>query len=82
MNEKELILLKKKVDSAQYEAEQLKGEKKGILASLKEDFDCSTIAEAKEKRKKLKKQLEELTSTIEKKLEEIETKYLANVESD
>lgn len=76
MNEKELLKLKKKIDSAESEAQLLKGERNAILANLKEDFDCSTIEEAKTLRKKLEKQREQLQDTIEQKLEEINKLYI------
>ena len=82
MTDKELLRLKKKVDNAENEEQQLKGERKAILANLKEDFDCSTVAEAKSARKKLKKKYESLSKKIERKLEEIENKYLTNEESE
>jgi len=81
MNEKELLKLKKKVDEAEYEAQQLKGERKSILANLKEDFNCSDIEQAKEARKKLKKKRDQLSETIENKLEEINKQYLPDEES-
>ena len=55
MNEKELLKLKKKIDSAESEEQRLKGERNAVLANLKEDFDCSTIDEAKKLRKKNEK---------------------------
>ena len=81
MNEKELLKLKKKVDSAEHEEQQLKGERKAILANLKEDFDCSTSEEAKEARKKLKKKKDQLSEKIETKMEEINEQYIPDEES-
>ena len=81
MNEKDILKLKKKVDSAEYEEQQLKGEKKAILANLQEDFDCSTIEKAKEARKKLKKKRDQLSEKIESELEEINKQYVSDEES-
>lgn len=80
MKEKELLKLKKKVDAAEHEAQQLKGERKAILANLKEDFDCSTPEEAEQLKKKLKKKLKKYAEQLEKKLEEIEKEYLPDEE--
>ena len=80
MNEKELLRLKKKVDSAEHEEQQLKGERKAILMNLKEDFDCSTSEEAEEARKKLKKKRDQLEEKIETKMEEITLQYFPDEE--
>ena len=80
MTEKELLKLKKKVDTAAQEEQQLKGEMKAILANLKEDFNCASIEEAKEQRKKLKKQMEKLSEKIDGKLVEINEQYLPDEE--
>jgi len=80
MNNKDLIKLKKKVDTAEYEEQQLKGERKATLANLKEDFDCSDIEEGKELRKKLKKKYQKLVNALEQKLIEIEKEYLPDEE--
>ena len=81
MNEKDLIKLKKKIDNAEHEEQQLKGERKAILANLKEDFDCSTIEEAKETKKNLKKKYKKLVDRLETKLKGIEKEYLPDEES-
>lgn len=74
MNEKELLKLKKKVDTAEHEGQRLKGEKKAILANLKEDFDCADTDDAEETRKRLKKELKNLKIDIEKAANELEKK--------
>lgn len=80
MNEKDILKLKKKVDTAEYDTQQLKGERKAILANLQEDFDCLTSEQAKEARKKLKKKRDQLSEKIESKLEEINKAYISDEE--
>lgn len=81
MNEKELLKLKKKVDNAEYEEQQLKGQRKEILANLKEDFDCASIEEIKETKKKLKKKAKKFADELEEKLKQIEKEYLPDEEA-
>lgn len=75
MTENELLKLKEKIDTAEQSVQQLKGQKKELLARLKEDFKCETIKEAKAKKKELESQLEKLQEKLDLKLEEIEKKY-------
>lgn len=76
MNDKELLRLKKKVENAEHEEQQLKGERNATLRNLKEDFDCDTIEQAEETRKKLKKKAKKLADELEEKLKQIEKEYL------
>ena len=80
MTEKELLKLKKRVDNAAQEEQQLKGERKAILANLKEDFDCSLIEEAKALKKKLNKKSKKFADELETKLKEIDKEYLPDEE--
>ena len=82
MTEKELLKLKKKIDNAEYEEQQLKGQRKAILSNLKEDFDCSTIEEAEQEKRKLKKKIKKLADELEEKLKQIEKEYLPNEETE
>lgn len=81
MNEKELIKLKKKVDAAEYETQQLKGQRNAILDNLKEDFKCNSIEEAEEAKNKLKKKLKKFSEELDEKLKQIEKEYLPDEES-
>jgi len=81
MTENELLKLKRKVDAAEHEEQQLKGERKAVLANLKEEFNCSTSDEAKEAKKKLKKKRDQLSEKIDNKLSEIDKQYIPDEES-
>ena len=81
MTEKELLKLKKKLDNAEQEVQQLIGQRKAILANLKEDFECSTIEEAEAERKRLKKKIKKLADELEEKLKQIEKEYLPDEEA-
>jgi len=74
-SDKELLKLKKKVDNAQLEEQQLKGQRKAILVNLKEDFDCDTIEQATQERKQLEKKAKKFADKLEEKLKEIEKEY-------
>lgn len=80
MNEKELLKLKKKVDKAEYAEQRLKGERKAVLETLKEDFDCNSAEEAKVLIKKLENKMEKLSKSLEEKMEQIENKYIPDEE--
>ena len=75
MNEQELLKLKKEIDNAKAEVQELTGERNYLLKELKETWQCKTIEAAE----KLVEQME--ASTIEMKkvltelLEKIESKY-------
>ena len=75
MNEQDLLKLKKEIDNAKAEVQELTGERNYLLKELKETWQCKTIEAAE----KLVEQME--ASTIEMKkvltelLEKIESKY-------
>lgn len=80
MTDKDLLKLKKKIDAAQYEEQQLKGQRKAILVNLKEDFDCDTVEDATQERKVLEKKAKKLTEKLKEKLYQIEKEYIPDGE--
>lgn len=75
MNEKELLKIKAKIETAEQSVQQLKGRKKELLVQLKEDFKCDGLKESKTKRKELENELETIKEKLESKIAEIEKKY-------
>ena len=67
-----LVDLKKKIDSARTRADRAAGALEGLLASLKKDWGCSTIEEAREKLKVMTEKTEKLRVEFGKKVEKFE----------
>ena len=75
MNEAELLQLKEKIDSAKTQVAEYEGEKKSIIASLLEHFDCRTLKEAEAKATKLQDEIDNMQLDLEGGIAEIEEKY-------
>ena len=76
MTETELLELKERINKSNEKVIELKAQEKYLKKSLKDDWDCETVGEAKRKvmgyRKdleKVKKDIERKTVVIEKELE-------------
>ena len=82
MTEKELLKLKKKVDNAEYEEQQLRGQRKAILDSLKEEFNCTSVEEVEEQKKKIKSKIKKLTEEFEIKVNQIKKEHSIDKEYD
>jgi len=76
MKEQDLLELKKDIDKAKEEKLQLQGQQKALLTQLKETYECSTLEEAEKRLKKMQKEIDEISATIEQGMEELEEKYL------
>ena len=50
------LSLKKRVETAQQEADQAEGAEKEVMKQIKDEFDCSTLNEAKRTLKQKRKQ--------------------------
>ena len=46
MSDKELLELKKKIETSKQKASELKGKKEVLMGTLKKDYNCNTIGEA------------------------------------
>jgi uncharacterized protein YaaN involved in tellurite resistance len=75
MNEQDLLELKKDIDKAKEEKLQLQGQRKTLLSQLLE-HGCKTLEEAEKKLKTLQKEIDNISVTIEKGMDEIEENYL------
>lgn len=75
MKAQELIKMKDEILTYQRKLDELKGERKSIMARLQKDFGCSTIAEAEDKLEKMEKEKEELLEKQQELVNEIQEMY-------
>lgn len=75
MNEEDLLNLKKEIESAKTEVNQLEGEKKGLEKQLLEEWKCKSLKEAKKKLQDLKDQIIDKETKIKEGTAELEEKY-------
>jgi len=75
MEEKDLLKLKKQIDEAKSEVQQLKGRKEYLIQQLKKDWDCEGLEQAEKKLDEYKKEVEELENRIFKQTNELKQKY-------
>jgi uncharacterized protein YaaN involved in tellurite resistance len=75
ITERELLILKSKIDDAKSSLASLKGKLQYVNQQLSEEWGCSTIEEAYKKLKTMDKEIASLTIKIEKDTEELNEKY-------
>jgi uncharacterized phage infection (PIP) family protein YhgE len=75
MNERELLKIKKEIDTAKTEVSELEGSKKTMLKDLLDRFGCKTLEEASTKLEKMTAEIEALQAQLDDGLREIEKKY-------
>ena len=75
MNEADLIKLKRQVEDAKTEVNQLQGQRTALLKQLKDDWGCKTVEEAETKVKTMERDIEKLSDQIQTGMEELENKY-------
>lgn len=66
-NIQSLVELKRKIGIARTKTERAAGVLDQILSTLKKDWDCSTIEEAKEKLRSMSKKMEKLATEYKEK---------------
>lgn len=71
----QLIEMKKKIKEAEDERNRLIGRKEQLLSQLKEEFDCASVDEAKEKLSQMEKTADKLDKEIEILVQTIGEKY-------
>ena len=76
LTEQDLLDLKKDIDKSKLKVAELTGEKKSITQQLKNDWNCSTVEQAKTKLKSLEKDIETTEKQIDKATKELEEKYI------
>ena len=70
-----LLDLKKDIDNAKTEIAKLEGKKEVIMKDLKDQWKCTTIAQAEKSLKAFTKEADNLNNQIEKSITELEEKY-------
>ena len=73
--EKTLKACKLKIEKAKEDLAEAKAQKKVLLSTLKKDFSLDNFVEAEQTIKKLTKELELLSSSIETKYNELKDKF-------
>ena len=75
MNEQDLLKLKKEIDSAKAEVQELTGERNYLLKELKDTWQCPTSKEAEVLVKKMEINCFNMKTKLNELLESIKEKY-------
>lgn len=79
---RDYILLKEKVEEAQSKADKAEGALNEVLKTIKKEFGCKSLKEAKVKLKKLKKEEAKAEEEFDKAMTEFEEKWGELLEDD
>jgi len=71
----ELIRLKEKIDEAKRGKAQAEGRLEGLMEQLKNEFDCSSIEEAKQRKEVLAKEVSQLANKLTQGIESVKEEY-------
>lgn len=74
--EKRLLEMKEQISNARRLVDQAEGKQESVLERLKKVFSVDTIEEAEEKLGELKTKHKSMEEKIEKKMDELERKYV------
>lgn len=74
---KELLSLKQQIEADKEKKARLEGRLASLMDRLKSEFGCSSIKEAEKKLMGLQKEIEQLTGTIQEKVDDIHRQYAA-----
>ncbi len=69
------LVLKKKVDEAQQKADRAEGGLREVMATIKQEFHCDNLGEAKAKLKRLKKEEQSSKEAFDKALDFFEEEW-------
>ena len=75
MTEKDLMNLKEELNQAKDKVAGLQGQHDLLMKQLKETWECKTTQEAEKALAKMEKDVEEMSTTIERKMQEIQKAY-------
>lgn len=75
ISDKELLELKKKIETSKQKVSELKGKQEVLMSSLKKDYGCSTLGEATKKIKLFEDRIFDLEKKKKKGIQELENKY-------
>jgi F0F1-type ATP synthase membrane subunit b/b' len=75
MKEQDLLDLKQQIEDAKQSVAELKGEQTALLKQLKDNYKCTTIAEAEKKAQQMQAEIEKIQEQIDDGCRELEEKY-------
>ena len=78
MDKTELLKKKEEIEELKTSISEKKGELKGKMKTMSENYGVKTLAEAKAKIKTLDTKSDDLAEQIREKTEELETKYFSD----
>ena len=74
-NEKALLNLKRQIEEAKARDSELRGQRQALLKQLSTNFQCNSIAQAKEMLRNLSQDIEQTAKQLEQKIEELNSQY-------
>lgn len=75
MDEKDLLKLKKEIDTAKAEIQTLTGEKNYLMKELNDTWQCKSVKDAEALIKKMEVEVANMKTTLEKLLQKIKERY-------
>ena len=75
MKEKQLLDLKKQIESDKNEVAEMKGRRQGLMQVLKKKWQCNSLEEANQKIEELEKEKEYIQEKINEGIRELEENY-------
>ena len=75
MNERQLLKIKKEIETTKITIAELEGSKKTMMKDLLERFGCKILEEASAKLESMAAEIEKLQEQLDTGLKEIEEKY-------
>jgi len=82
MERDDLFELKERIEEAKTKISKLDGRKSSLMETLKEDYKCKTLKEAKELLTSLEADIEKLDNSIIEGIAELESKYQFDFEEN
>jgi len=82
MKREDLFELKERIEEAKTKISKLDGRKSSLMETLKEDYKCKTLKEAKELLTSLDADIEKLDNSIIEGIAELESKYQFDFEEN
>ena len=70
-----LLSMKETIDTIKSDRSKLEGKLEAVMQQLKDDFNVTTLKAAEKKYEALKKEEDELTEDLEKRIEKLENDY-------
>lgn len=74
---KDLLVLKRQIEADKEKKARLEGRQASLMDRLKSEFGCTSIKDAEKKFAGLQKEIEQLTNSIQGKIDEIRRQYTA-----